>query len=697
MIFRSISPGFATVWIALSLAIPARADTTAVHTVLIHGTPSGKQTTTTGADGRITVDFSYRDNGRGPDVREEILLAPDGTQRSHRLTGKSTFGAPIDESYSVEAGKAQWTSQADRGDADLPRPAVYFPVGESSGESLAVLVRALQRQPAGRLAAVPAGELALQPLTEASLGDKSRSQAVRLYAITGLGFAPTYVWMTEGATKPAQSRLFAIVQPGWYRLVAAGWEKAGADLERLQMRGPEQVARDHGPPSGPPPAGPAAHPQRARVRRREGQAAAGPRRLRLPGPHRRPLRPGRRARPGTSVGTSVIDGQGHTLLPACSTCTPTRTPGAAVLQMAGGRDHRARHGQRQRRAGQSSSPASTPARAVGPRIVPAGFIEGESEHAAKHGFVVEDIGRRQAGHRLVRPARLPADQDLQLLPPRVGQRDRRPTPTSAACASAGTCPPSCGPRRWWSMGYDEIQHINQVMLNFLVKPQDDTRTLLRFYLVGDKAQELDLRLRPRAAVHRAAQEHGDRRRSDAGGVRGLQAAAGRAAPQPTPPWPTTSRSSRSGRCAPTRWTSPTTNAARFRAPRSTRWRRSSARMHEAGVPMVAGTDDLAGFTLHRELELYVKAGIPAAEALRIATWNGARVHAHARSAGLDHAGQAGRPGAGRRRSHHQHRRSPPGPAGDEGGRRLLPGEIYPEVGVKPFAPPLDIARAALDP
>jgi hypothetical protein len=49
------------------------------------------------------------------------------------------------------------------------------------------------------------------------------------------------------------------------------------------------------------------------------------------------------------------------------------------------------------------------------------------------------------------------------------------------------------------------------------------------------------------------------------------------------------------------------------------------RMHRAGVPLVAGTDGTPGFTLHRELELYVKAGIPAGEALRIATWNGAKV------------------------------------------------------------------------
>lgn len=32
---------------------------------------------------------------------------------------------------------------------------------------------------------------------------------------------------------------------------------------------------------------------------------------------------------------------------------------------------------------------------------------------------------------------------------------------------------------------------------------------------------------------------------------------------------------------------------------------------------------MAGFTPHRELESYVAAGIPAAEALRIAIWNGA--------------------------------------------------------------------------
>jgi imidazolonepropionase-like amidohydrolase len=48
-------------------------------------------------------------------------------------------------------------------------------------------------------------------------------------------------------------------------------------------------------------------------------------------------------------------------------------------------------------------------------------------------------------------------------------------------------------------------------------------------------------------------------------------------------------------------------------------------LHRAGIPLVAGTDGWAGLGLHRELALYVRAGIPAPEVLRIATLNGARI------------------------------------------------------------------------
>src|SRR4029077_19871363 len=51
--------------------------------------------------------------------------------------------------------------------------------------------------------------------------------------------------------------------------------------------------------------------------------------------------------------------------------------------------------------------------------------------------------------------------------------------------------------------------------------------------------------------------------------------------------------------------------------------RMTKRMYDAGIPILAGTDALAGLMLHRELELEVKAGIPPAKALQIATFNAA--------------------------------------------------------------------------
>ena len=48
------------------------------------------------------------------------------------------------------------------------------------------------------------------------------------------------------------------------------------------------------------------------------------------------------------------------------------------------------------------------------------------------------------------------------------------------------------------------------------------------------------------------------------------------------------------------------------------------KLYNNNIPIVAGTDGFPGFDLHRELELYVQAGIPADKVLQIATINTAR-------------------------------------------------------------------------
>ncbi|MEQ9412433.1 MAG: amidohydrolase family protein, partial [Cyclobacteriaceae bacterium] len=62
-------------------------------------------------------------------------------------------------------------------------------------------------------------------------------------------------------------------------------------------------------------------------------------------------------------------------------------------------------------------------------------------------------------------------------------------------------------------------------------------------------------------------------------------------------------------------------------------------LFQKGVPIVAGTDGLPGFLYHRELELYVKAGIPASEVLKIATIKSAEITGVSQSVGSIEVGK----------------------------------------------------------
>jgi len=62
-------------------------------------------------------------------------------------------------------------------------------------------------------------------------------------------------------------------------------------------------------------------------------------------------------------------------------------------------------------------------------------------------------------------------------------------------------------------------------------------------------------------------------------------------------------------------------------------------LYDAGVTIVPGTDALAGYLLHHELELYVRAGIAPAEVLRMATLTSAQVMGVDRDRGVIAAGK----------------------------------------------------------
>src|SRR5882757_8901569 len=101
----------------------AQAATEYRYTMLFSGRAGGEHVTRIGDDGNIATDFSYRNNGRGPDYKEKLVLAGDGTLRRFAITGKSTFGSLVDERFVRKGDRAEWASRS-RFDEDQRQGAV---------------------------------------------------------------------------------------------------------------------------------------------------------------------------------------------------------------------------------------------------------------------------------------------------------------------------------------------------------------------------------------------------------------------------------------------------------------------------------------------------------------------------------------------------------------------------------------------
>ena len=114
------------------------------------GKQAGHQKVVHGDDGVTRVDFLFKDNGRGPELKEEYVLAADGTFATYSVKGTSTFGAPVDENFRVDNGVAIWKSTSDAGEQPLAAGGAYSPLG-GSPQSLAVAFSALSRRTDGKL------------------------------------------------------------------------------------------------------------------------------------------------------------------------------------------------------------------------------------------------------------------------------------------------------------------------------------------------------------------------------------------------------------------------------------------------------------------------------------------------------------------------------------------------------------------
>jgi len=254
--------------------------------------------------------------------------------------------------------------------------------------------------------------------------------------------------------------------------------------------------------------------------------------------------------------------------------------------------------------------------------VPAGFLEGESKMSARNGFVIKDLAEAKKAIDWYADHNYPQIKIYNSFPKDI-LRDTAAYAHQRGLRVSGHIPAFLRAEEAVEQGYDEIQHINQVMLNFFVTPETDTRTLERFYLVAKKTADLDFDSKPvqdyiamlakkQIVIDPTLATFEFIHKRD-----GEQSPIIADVADHLPP-----DIQRSRKAAEMDIPDDATAALYTRS--FDKLVEFVGRMYKAGVPIVAGTDELPGFTLQRELELYVKAGLTPSQVLQIATWNGAK-------------------------------------------------------------------------
>ncbi len=661
--------------IALALAIaplctPALAQDAAENfTVIIGGTKVGHLDVVRSGD-TVKIDYDYKNNGRGPTMKEELKLDAKGMPVAWKITGNSTFGNAINESFTMQRGTARWTDSTGSGTAKPKGQAIYV-AQEGSPWSAGLYARALLADDDRSIPALPGGALSLAELEKVQVTGTGGAMTVTAYALSGTDLDPGYFLLDD------KGALFAAISPRAV-FVRRGFEGEDIKLRDLAVKySTERFVKMQAK---------AANNYKAPVRITNvrvfdpvSMTLTEPRSVVVRGRHIAAVLP---ANSPATPGEVTIDGDGGTLVPGFYEMHGHIGQEDAMLNILAGITS-------VRDMGNEIDVLDGLVERIesgvlaGPRVTKSGFIEGKSPFSSNNGKLVS------SQQEAIDAARFYAARDYQAI---KIYNSMNPEWISALVKEAkalglhvmGHVPAFTNADAMIAAGYDEMTHINQVMLGWVLEPGEDTRTLLRLTAL-QRLPSLDLNsgrvnatiramvdnkvtIDPTFAIHESLllSRNGTINPGMTDYVDHMPVGVQRSAKQ-----------------AWAKISSPADDKAYRGA--FDQIAATIRKMHEAGIFLIPGTDMGGSFTFHRELELYQKAGMTPAQILRRATYDMAQYLKQDQSLGSIEKGKLA-----------DFFLIQGDPVKDlkaikairmvaKDGVFYYPSEVYPEFGIKPFA------------
>ena len=620
----------------------------------------------------VSVDYDYKQNGRGPTIKETIRLDKDGTPLDWTITGRTTFGNAVNESFRRTGKGVEWKDLAGPGSIkgkDAPR---YYATQNGSPYDVAALAKALLADADRTMPVAPGGTATLTERARSSFDGPDGKLDVVTYELSGLSLNPTYI------TLDAQGDLFALASAGFI-IARAGYEKAAdqplRDLseklasDRFAMLQKDGAKRYAGP----------VRIRNVRLFDPKAKALTEPRDVVVFGQKISEIVPtGSIATPGETT----VDGAGGTLVPGLYEMHGHIGQEDALLNVLAGVTSTRDMGNDDTVLDKLVTRIEA-GEVAGPRIVRSGFIEGKSPFSSMTGTLVAtqdeamDAVRKYAARGFWQ-AKLYNSMNPEWSPAVTAEAHR------LGLRVAGHVPAFSSADAMIAAGFDEITHVNQLMLGWVLNPGEDTRTLFRFTAMR-RFPSLDVKSAKVQATLDAMVKNQVAHEPTIGiHELGLTALDGKPNPgaidyiDHMPP-----AEQRQLKQALFGADTPQQRAEYVAA--YGKIMETLSEMHRKGILLIPGTDTGGAFTYHRELELFGQLGMTPADVLSRATLEMAA-----------YLGQDQQLGSIERGKLADFFLIPGDPTKDlkaikairmvvKDGAFYYPPEIYPRLGIKPFA------------
>lgn len=555
----------------------------------------------------VDIDYMVSENGRGPKHTEHLNLGGSGIPVEWSIVGTSLMGGPVSEHMSWRGGVQSWTSQADKGTVTAAAPKLYI-ANDASPWALGLYATLLKGMPGGSVDVLPSGTLSEQKVSHFRFGDGPRAIQLDAYVLRGVDLRPELLLLDP------ERHLFAVLADSL--LVREGYERQQQALKDLGEKLTIELLRAM--------QNRIAHVYDIPIRIRHvrlfdprSQATGEPTSIVIFRGLITTIEPESADAPPPGD-EAVFDGQGGTIVAGLHDMHSHNSLWSGPFYLAAGVTTTRDMGNvnpflldLKKRLDAGELP--------GPHIIPSGFLEGRSPYSARTGFIPATLEEGLAdvhwyadrGYLQIKIYNSMNPQWVKPLAARAHELGLR---------VVGHVPAFATPDQMIEDGYDEVTHVNQLMLGWLIQPGEDTRTPLRLTAMA-RAADLDLTSpKVRHTIELMKTHHTG---LDTTAVilerlmlsRAGQVQEGDAAYLDHVPIGYQRYRKRSF-------------IAFKDAADEARYEQAFAKLmgvltllHREGIRLWPGTDDTTGFTVHRELELYSRAGMSPGEVVRVATFD----------------------------------------------------------------------------